>query len=422
VNPNHANFEPRLGFAYRVLSNTVVRGGFGRAYFAAQYGGGIFGTMCCSYPVQTRQDINQASNYFPISFPGQNTGYVLNPNEPLPPAPLPTFPSNGLIPITTVPGLGAFAVPFHNPTPYVDSFNLTVQHELKPNLSLSVAYVGNVGRHNYGSWDLNTPIPGPGSYISREPLYQSLGINWTGIGERCNCQSSNYNALQVVVDKRFTGDYSIHSAFTWSKALVLPYGGFTTGPMDPYNRDASRAPDYNNRAVVWNVSHEWTLPYGKGHRWGADASSAEQAVLGGWMFNGITTLMSGLPTFISWSDNSSLNSTFGQRPDLVGNPTSSIPAGRWYNPAAFANPTPYNFGNADRVVVGPHFFGANWALWKEFKIKENLALQLRFESFNLLNNTNRSNPDGTANNSTAGVITNIIVPMRQFQFGARVTW
>jgi len=422
VNPNYKNFEPRLGFAYRVLSKTVVRGGFGRAYFSAQYGGGIFGTMCCSYPVQTRQDISQPSNYFPIMFPGQSNSYVMNPNVPLPPAPLPTFPSNGLIPILSVPGLGAFAVPFNNPTPYVDSWNFTVQQELKPNLSLSAAYVGNVGRHNYGSWDLNAPVPGPGPLTPREPLYQSLGIDWTGIGERCNCISSGYNGLQVAVDKRFTNDYSIHSSFAWSKALTLPYGGFATGPQNPYDRAASRAPDYNSRAIVWNVSHQWNLPFGKGQHWGSGASGVKQAVLGGWVFNGITTLMSGLPTYISWSDASSLNSNFGQRPDQVGNPSQNIPAGRWYNPAAFANPAPYNFGNYDRVIVGPHFFGANWAFWKQFTLKENLALQLRFESFNLFNSTNKSNPDGTANDSTAGVITNIIVPMRQFQFGARMTW
>jgi hypothetical protein len=422
VKPNYANFEPRLGFAYKVLSNTVVRGGFGRAYFSAQYGGGIFGTMCCSYPIQTRQDVNQTIPYFPVTIPGQTSSLVLNPNVPLPPTPANVFPSSGLIPILSVPGLGAFAVPFHNPTPYVDSWNLTVQQQLRPNLSLSVAYVGSVGRHNYGTWDLNAPVPGPGSFTSREPLFQSLGIDWTGISERCNCQSSDYNSLQVVVEKRFTGDYSIHSAFTWAKALDLPYGGFGAENTDPYERDLSRAPDENNRTIVWNVSHEWYLPYGKGHRFGATSSPAAQAVLGGWVFNGVTTVMSGLPTFISWSDNTSLNSNFGQRPDLVGNPTSSIPAGRWYNPAAFADPTPYNFGNSDRIVVGPHFSSASWSFWKEFRFKENIGLQLRFESFNLFNSTNRSNPDGTANDSTAGVITNVIVPMRQLQFGARLSW
>jgi hypothetical protein len=427
VQPNYKNFEPRLGFAYKVLSNTVIRGGFGRAYYTAQYGGGTFGTMCCSYPIQTREDIHQPSNYFPIVFPGQTASYVLNPNQALPAVPANVFPSNGLIPILSVPGLGAFYVPFHNPTPYVDSWNFTVQRQLKPNLSLSAAYVGNVGRHGYGSWDLNAPIPGPGPLTSREPLYSSLGIDWTGIGERSNSQNSDYHSLQVVLEKRFTGGYSIHSALTWQKALDLPYGG----SGDPYDRELSIAPDGNNRTIVWVVSHEWHLPFGKGQHFGATAPAAEQAVLGGWVFNGVTTIMSGLPTGIGWSDTTSLNNSgdWGQRPDLVGNPLSSIPAGLWYNPAAFADPAACTvtgftcgYGNNDRVVIGPHFFTASWSLWKEFRIKENIGLQLRFESFNLFNSTNKGNPDGTANDSTAGLITSTIVPMRQLQFGGRLTF
>jgi hypothetical protein len=420
VQPNYKNFEPRVGFAYKVLSNTVVRGGFGRAYYTAQYGGGTFGTMCCSYPIQTREDLSQPSNYFPVVFPGQTSGYVLNPNQAVPPVPANVFPSNGLIPILSVPGLGAFAVPFHNPTPYVDSWNFTVQQQLKSNLSVSVGYVGNVGRDDYGSWDLNAPMPGPGSLTSREPLFQTLGIDWLGINERCSCQSSDYHSLQVVLDKRFTKGYSIHSALTWQKALDLPYGG----SGDPYDRDLSRQLDGNNRTVVWNVSHEWHLPYGNGQQYGGDATGVKQAVLGGWVFNGITTLMTGLPTSISWSDTSSLNNAgdYGQRPNQVGNPLSGIPAGLWYNPAAFVNPTPYNYGNYDGDIIGPHFASASWSLWKEFRIKESIGLQLRFESFNLFNSTNKSNPDGTANDSTAGLITNTIVPMRQLQFGGKLTW
>jgi hypothetical protein len=196
-------------------------------------------------------------------------------------------------------------------------------------------------------------------------------------------------------------------------------------PGDPYNRDLSRQLDGNNRTVVWNVSHEWHLPYGNGQQFGGNASGVKQAVLGGWVFNGITTLMTGLPTRIGWSDTSSLNNAgdYGQRPNQVGNPLSGIPAGLWYNPAAFANPTPYNYGNYDGVIIGPHLASASWSLWKEFRIKESVGLQLRFESFNLFNSTNKGNPDGTANDSTAGLITSLIdVPMRQLQFGAKMTW
>jgi len=120
---------------------------------------------------------------------------------------------------------------------------------------------------------------------------------------------------------------------------------------------------------------------------------------------------------------------------------SNIPAGRWYNPAAFANPAPctssgptcgygdYNSGH----IIGPNFAAANWALWKSFRFKtplakEDTSLEFRIESFNLFNRNNKSNPDGTANDSTAGEITNVLgvassgTVMRQFQFGIRLAF
>jgi hypothetical protein len=426
IQSNWKNFEPRVGFAYKILSNTVVRAGLGRSYFSSNYGGGVFGTLCCSFPVQTREDVNQVNDYFPITLPGQTSNYVFNPNQPLPPAPLPVLPKSGLLPLPA--GLGAFYIPFNNPTSSVDSWNVTLERQLTPNFDVSVAYVGNVGRHLYNSWNFNSAIPGPGPVDARRPL-NSLGID-TNVSERCDCANSNYNALQLVVKKQLSAGYSIVSNFTWSKALDLPFGGFSGGPMNPYDRNASYAPDNNNRTVVWTLAHEWHLPYGRGLRWGSTASGLKQAALGGWVLNGITSVMSGLPVFISWSDASSLNNggDFGQRPDLVGDPIKNIPAGRWYNPAAFANPPLYQFGNYDSgSIVGPSFVSANWSLWKEFRFKtflarEDTALELRFESFNLFNNTNRANPDGTANDVTAGVITNIITPMRQLQFGVRVHW
>jgi len=426
IKSNWKNFEPRIGLAYRVLSNTVIRAGFGRAYFSSNYGGGVFGTLCCSYPVQTREDIGQVNSYFPIILPGQTSNLVLNPNQPIPAAPAATLPSSGLLPLP--PGLGAFYIPVNDPNSYVDSWNFTIERQLASNFVVSLAYVGNVGRHIYQSWDYNAPVPGPGDVNSRRPL-DYLGID-TSVSQRCGCANSNYNALQFVVKKQVSMGYSIQSNFTWSKALDQPFGGFSGGTLDPYDRNASYAPDNNNRAVVWTLAHQWHLPYGKGLHWGSNAGGAQQAVLGGWVFDGITSVMSGNPVFIGWSDTSSLNNggDYGQRPNIVGNPMKNVPAGLWYNPAAFADPSLYQFGNYDSgSIVGPMFESLNLALWKEFRFKTPLAsedttLQLRFEAFNALNGTNKAQPDGTANDSTAGLITNILTPMRQLQFGVRVHW
>ena len=438
VKANYHNFEPRIGFAYRVLSNTVVRGGFGRSYFEEQYGGGVFGTLCCSYPVQTREDISQINAYFPVTIPPETTPFVFNPNVPIPPAPLPVFPSNGLIPLPT--GLGAFVIPTTNQNAYVDTWNITVQHQFAPNLSMSLGYVGNVGRHLYNGYDLNDAVPGQGPVDPRRPLYQEFGFE-NSVSMRAPCGKGAYDGFEYVIEKRFSDVYSIHSSLTWQKSLNLSYDGINT--QDPYARNLSYGPSNNDRTVIWNVSHIWNLPYGKGLRFGANASPVAQAILGGWVFNGVTSVMSGIPVGISWSDASSLNNAgeFGQRPDLVGNPLKNIPAGLWYNPAAFANPAPCTtsgptcgFGNYDSgSIIGPGFASANWALWKTFRFKSPLAkedtsLEFRFESFNLFNRTNKSNPDGTANDSTAGVISNVLgvtaqgSVMRQFQFGIRLAF
>jgi hypothetical protein len=438
VNTNYKNFEPRFGFAYRVLSNTVVRGGFGRSYFDEQYGGGVFGTLCCDYPVQTREVVNQINAYFPVTIPPETTPFAFNPKVPLPPAPLPVFPSSGLIPLPA--GISTSEVPPYNPNSYVDLWNLTVQHQFAPNLSMSLAYVGNVGRHLFNPYDYNAAIPGPGSDVSlRRPLYNPFGID-TYISMQSPGGASTYNALEFVVDKRVSQGYTIHSVFTWQKAMGLTYAGGEN--QDPYDRNLGWAVDPNDRAFVWTMSHVWNLPYGKGQRWGSTASPVLRGILGGWVFNGVTSIMSGLPNFITWNDTSSLNNAgdFGQRPDQVGNPLKNIPPGLAYNPAAFANPAPCTtggptcgFGNYGGTFPGPGFAAANWALWKTFRFKTPLAredttLEFRIESFNLFNRTNKSNPDDAADDATAGVISNVYGVtatgdlMRQFQFGIRLAF
>ena len=115
---------------------------------------------------------------------------------------------------------------------------------------------------------------------------------------------------------------------------------------------------------------------------------------------------------------------------MVGSPTKSVPPGRVYNPAAFANPPLYRFGNYGRDpgdIRGPGFASADWALWKEFYFKTPLAkeettLQVRVETFNLFNRTNRQNPNNTADDPNAGLIFGILTPMRRMQLGLRLAW
>lgn len=431
VKPDRNNFGPRLGFAYKVLSKTVVRGGFGVSYFGSNYGA-VMGTLCCSYPIQTPQNIPQFNSYFPIRNPV--TGGLYSIDQTVPPPPPLAFPSSGLLPLP--PGTRPLAVPFDTRTSYIETWNLTAQHQLTQNLTLSVAYVGNAGRKLYSNIDINAPYPGPGDVDLRRPYHFKPGVD-VQVTDRCHCTNSNYNALQVTAEKRFGLGYSFLSSYTWSKALDNEFGGFEWGgqSINPHNVRSAYGISGYNRASVWTLGHVWHLPYGTGQHWGSSAPAWKKGILGGWVFNGFTTVGGGWPVGISWSDGSSLNvgGAFGQRPDLVGDPTKNIPPGLWYNPAAFANPKPYNFGNYGRNggdLRGPGYSSADWAVWKEFYFKTPLAreettLQFRWESFNLFNRTNLAQPDNTADSSTAGRIFGILgngVYMRRMQFGLRLVW
>ena len=113
--------------------------------------------------------------------------------------------------------------------------------------------------------------------------------------------------------------------------------------------------------------------------------------------------------------------------DGSGNLTWSAPHDRtkWFNPAAYATPAPFTFGNAGRNSLrGPGLFTADWALDKTFRFTERVGLQFRWEVFNAFNRTNLQNPnnDVTPGNLSAGLITDISSPMRNQQFGLHLRW
>src|SRR6185369_6217237 len=170
---------------------------------------------------------------------------------------------------------------------------------------LAVAYVGNLGRHLNGGFNLNSAVPGPGSNINlRRPLYPQFGLT-DPIFDKCNCTSSNYNALQVRAEKRFSNGYSLLASYTWSKAL--DFGEFGT-PTNQFNTRQDYGIADFNRANVLTIAHTYTLPFGPGHRFLSDAGKVTRALAAGWEFSGITTWDGGLPFSSGLGNNASLNS------------------------------------------------------------------------------------------------------------------
>lgn len=222
--------------------------------------------------------------------------------------------------------------------------------------------------------------------------------------------------------KRYSNNLSLIANYSWQKAM--DFGEFGTN-TDQYNTMLDYGPASFNRSSVFTLGHSYYLPFGKGQRWMGGARGAVGQLVSGWQWSGMTTIEAGMPFSPTLSNNASLNSDMSLRPDQVSNPLANTPNDRnqWFNPAAFAVPGAYLFGNAGRnSIIGPALFTADWGLFKNFRIAERFNLQFRWEVYNVFNATNLALPNSNVDTGTAGLITDVASPMRNMQFGVHVSW
>jgi hypothetical protein len=410
IKPYNGAFAPRIGLSYQLTPKTVGRIGYGKSYNPAGLGS-IFGQgFDYDPPITLPQSVTQNGPYNPV--------FDLL-NGP-PGVPAPVIPDSGRYPLPN--NLSVYYIvnpPDSYRIPQVDFWNATVQRQLRSDLTLEAAYVGNVGRHLYENPNINQAVPGPGSYDSRRPFYNLYGLE-QGLYAVCNCGTSNYNALQVKLQKRFSHGLDFLLTYTYSRALsAVEAGG--GGWDNNYDIAASYGPMNSDHTHAVTLTHHWDLPFGKNQRWTLGGSRALDLIAGGWRFSGVTTILSGAPFSATVSNAPLLNTDFnGVRADIIGNPSVSNPnSNLWFNPAAYTAPQQaYRDGTSSRNSLrGPGMFAANWALAKAFAITEKKELEVRWETFNTFNHPNLANPASTIDESGAGQITATAVPMRQMQLG-----
>ncbi len=393
--PKYGGWQPRLGFAYSATPKTVVRGAFT-----------VF-TDHNNTLVQESQDPRIAWPFGAgISFGGLNSGFV-NCNNPslsasqacfnnLPPA------SNFLPPNNYVPALAFGATP-RLKIPYAMQYNFSVEREIKPNLTGTVSYVGSQSRHLFIQPMYNAPLPdkmGPGPVAPRTPFPFFGQFPWdtnSGVG--------SYNSLQVKVQKRFSQGLTFLGSYTWSKCLSIQDEGQSGSIQNPYNWSADKGPCDFNLPHVFVFSYAYQLPVGRGMHFGSNMSGPADTILGGWQISGITTFETGVPVTVAANtgDIANINpSSETERADVV---PGVSPKGSgfkqtvetWYNPAAFKEPAPYTFGNIGRNTLrGPKLGNFDFALMKNFKVRESKSFQFRSEFFNIFNNANLAAPGGGA--------------------------
>lgn len=209
MNVNSKDFEPRVGIAWRALPRTVVRAGFGVSHTPFQDN-----SYAYNYPVRQNVVFNSLNAYTPSVDTNRST--IANMSTGFPPAPQPVIPANGIIPNAAVTSTW-ITVNTNYKDPYVMSYNLTLERDLGRGWVGNVAYVGNVGRHIPGNYNMNAEqIAGAGA--AGQPEFATLGR--TASTELLpKGTSSNYNSLQARLTRRLSNSLIATSGYAWQKAL-----------------------------------------------------------------------------------------------------------------------------------------------------------------------------------------------------------
>jgi hypothetical protein len=416
------DWSPRVGFAFTPdRGKTALRGGFGISYFSPGYGGQL-GTLNDNYPFIQSQAITPANSFTlnPATDPILSDGLPgLPPTEQRPGAP-----DGHLIPK----GTPVWMDPNLKMT-RAYQWSLNVQRSITPNLLVDAAYVGNAVTGLFIGFPGNFPRPGenltdpvtgaPLSLQERRPYY-SIDPEMQTFGRSLNGGNSHYHALQLKIEKRFSGGLQFLTSYTVSK--VLQRG---INHTDPDNYMVDKAPagfDVPQRLVV---SYSYELPFGHKKHFGQSWNSITNGVLGNWQVSGITTYMSGFPFQPSIA--STLDNGQGNVPNRttcsgkISNPTID----RWFDPTCFEAPPINVIGNMGYGILrGPGFRNWDFSLMKNFPWTESRFVQFRAEFFNLPNNVNFGQPaaflcgggcgEGTISNVAAGT------HARQIQFGLKI--
>ncbi len=394
-------FAPRIGLAYRLTQQTVVRAGFGTSYTPFEDN-----TYAYNYPVRANNFYTNVGDGYANTLLAGGQAATFQQGFPLP-VPV-TIPSSGIIPATgSLLSNSEFTINLNYKNPYVESWNLAVQRSLPGHWTLDVAYVGLHGVDTGAQWNLNAPTSVLGGGTASEPLDILYGktagdtLYWDGF-------SSSYNALQAKLERRF-GDLNILTAFTWGKGM--DYQNSDDGGLNwqiGAQRDYART-DWD-RTLTYVQSYVYQLPAGVGKKWMNRGPAA--VILGNWQLAGVLSLMTGTPFSVTASG-SSLN-TPGET--QTANQVASVQlehgintGNLWFNTSSFSQPTGVVFGTSGRnIISGPGLFALNLSLFKNFKIRERANVELRCETFNLTNTPQFANPSASTTSSTYGYVTSTI--------------
>jgi hypothetical protein len=437
-------YSPRFGFAWDVTGQQklVIRAGAGMFYDRYQ-GNEIFNLL------------NNPPNSFA---PNLNFGFVntINPaNALLGPSSLTAMDPNGPIPTTS-------------------NYSFGVQTKLPYDIVLDTSYVGSKSWHLLDNRNLNAipygstflpqnqdPTQSTGGILGSHALPSNLIRPYLGYGDiklQEFASTSNFNSLQVSVQRQFATGLNLGLAYTYSKALGVTSGDGDYTRIDNLTRFANYGPLNFDRRQVLAINYIYDFP-----QFFKTRNAVLHTVLDGWQISGLTKLQTGAPYEVGFSvpnyGNPQITGSYTEpaRVQVVGDPyagTSQSPYFR-LNPNAFAPATPGNLGRLGlgegrNPFYGPGMNDTDLSLQKTFYFGERIGIELRMDAFNAFNhpqfyggsNCNGSginctvnfanlsggvtnsylNSNGTINNKNGfGTVANAAAP-RILQLGARIVF
>jgi hypothetical protein len=440
------DWGPRIGFAWSVEKNTVVRSAFGMFYSAEA---NIFDDLGLNPPQLTFYAANFNAGAIPSAAQLVSSGFP----SALPPGSATNI--SGPVKTTGPKRL----------IPRILEWNLSLQHQFAQNW---VAQIGYVGTRSYDLWnheasdlnqapqildtnfcgaDPNNCIPNFGRkyYAQQANMTQVLPLDYPQF-------QSFYNAFQASLNKRLSNGFNVLAAYTFAKNLGNAdgnVGGYVQNAYFPNLEHGLVAPDLRQRL---SVSYLYEIPVGHGRKFMGDSHGVADALLGGWQIAGITSAQTGEAVTAIMSTDLSNTGSFSYRPNQIANPYDfsfntasqatdygcSNPGHQtldcWVNQAAFVAPplanlqqSAHSFGNS-RIgnLRGPNLVDFDLVLQKNFKIRESQQIEFRSEFFNLLNHPNFGLPGGgslvAVDVPGGAAVTNTATDNRQIEFALKYTF
>jgi hypothetical protein len=396
-NTNYNDWAPRVGFAYQVMPQTVIRGGFGVYYSQPPYN--FLQFLLAHAPIFIPQ-----TPAFQITNPTHTQDvFVANPS------------SAGQAPETL-----AKTMPDTN----VQEFNLFAERRLGRDFVATLGYVGEVGRHESVRLNPNQPnaiAPGtnPSAYNLRP--YSYIG----DVLGQYNLASSNSNDLEAKLKGIFKGGSTVVAAYTWGKSMN-EMDGDRNQASDYYDLRVNYAPAAWDRTNIFVLSGVYELPFGPGRRFASSGKRLSRIVYGGWQASAIWNFGSGLPVDIGATNTENTGSEGTYFAQKMCNPQAGFTRSRseWFNKACFVQSGPFQFGIGGRSGARePGINNFDFGLDKSFEILEGQNLQFRAEFFNLPNHPQFSLPGSTSVSSPSlGALTGTSRSMRTMQLALRYSF